>query len=227
MAEIEVEGKTVEEAIIEGLKKLGVSRDKVEIKILDEGTTGLFGLMGAKPAHIRMTAKERTVPAAGAAYETNPAIDYSLTEKRAKEVLGEMLRLMKIGFHEITAARTEERVIVDVRTDESNVLIGKNGQTLEAIEHILTLMLSRDKATRTRITVDTEHYRKNHEERLQSMGKKAADDVRQSGHVFRFDIMPSRDRRIIHVYLKDDPDVETFSEGEGPFRKVGLKPKKK
>lgn len=226
MAEIEVEGKTVEEAITAGLKKLGVSRDKVEIKILDEGTTGLFGLMGSKPAHIRMTAKDPSASAPRADGETNPDLDYPLTEKRAKEVLGEILRLMNISVHEITTVRADSRVIADVRTDESSILIGKNGQTLEAVEHILTLMLSRDKETRSKITIDTEHYRQRHEERLQVMAKKAADEVRRSGQVYRFEPMPSRDRRVIHVYLKEDPDIETFSEGDGPFRKIGIKPKK-
>ncbi len=227
MAEIEVEGKTVEEAITEGLKKLGVSRDKVEIKILDEGTTGLFGLMGAKPAHIRMTAREGIGAEQRSADETNPDIDHALTEKRVKEVLGEMLRLMNISFKEISVARADDRVVTEVRSDESSLLIGKNGQTLEAVEHVLTLMLSRDKATRARITIDTEHYRLRHEEKLQAMAKQAAEEVRRTGHTHRFDPMPSRDRRVIHVCLKDDPEVESFSEGEGPFRKVGLKPGKK
>jgi spoIIIJ-associated protein len=222
MAEIEVEGKTVEDAIKQGLAKLGVPRDKVEIKILNEGTSGLFGLMGTKPARVLLISKEE-----GGAGEAAAEVDFARAQERAKEVMAELLKGMGIPFTEIKTALMTGRVLVDIKTPESSLIIGRNGQTLEAIEHILNLILNKDKDTRVKLVLDTEEYRRRQEERLQTLAKKAADQVRNTGKIFRFDPMPARDRRIIHVVLKNEPDVETFSEGEGMFRKVGVKPKKK
>ena len=220
MAELEIEGKTAEEAIQAGLKKLGCSRDKVEVKILNEGTTGLFGLMGTKPARVLLTVKEEVSREGSCA-------DYALAQSRVKEILARLLKLMDVPYTEISTALLAGRIMADIKSEESSLLIGKNGVTLESLELVVNLILNRDEKTRAKVTLDTEKYRQRQEERLQSMAQKAADQVRRTGRLFRFDPMPSKDRKIIHLVLKDDPDVETFSEGEGPFRKVGVKPKNK
>ncbi|MFH1368987.1 MAG: RNA-binding cell elongation regulator Jag/EloR [Elusimicrobiota bacterium] len=215
MAEIEVEGKTVEEAIKEGLGKLGCSRDKAEIKILDEGTAGLFGLMGTKPSRVRLTTRE-----AGEA-------DYMLAQEKAKEVLADIMKLMKFDVKEIKTAMVTGRVFVNVKSDDSSLIIGKGGQSLEAFEHIVNLILHQNEKTRVKITLDTENYRQKQEERLQNTASKAAAQVKTTGKPFHMDPMSSKDRRLLHLFLKNDPDVETFSEGDGQFRKVIIKPKKK
>ena len=216
MTEIEVEGKTVEDAIREGLQKLGCSKEDVEVKILNEGTAGLFGLMGTKPACVKLIAKDGV--------ELKP-VDFTLAQERVKEILHDILKLMNVGYSEINTALLAGRILAEIKTPEGNLLIGKSGQTLEALELILNLILNRDKNTRTKVSLDTEEYRHKQEEHLQAMATKAAEQVKQSGKIFRFDPMPSRDRKVIHMYLKSDTAVETFSEGEGPFRKVGVKPK--
>ncbi len=222
MAEIEIEAKTVEEAIQDGLKKLNVPRENVEIKILDEGASGLFGLMGTKPARVRLVTKE--TGATGAVCETTA--DLALAQTRVKEILGDILKLMNIPFTGITTSLMTGRVLVEVTTTESNVLIGKNGQSLEALENIVNLILNRDERTRVKTTLDVEGYRLRQEERLQTMAKKAADQVKSTKKTFRFEPMSSRERRIIHLTLKPDTEIETYSEGEGSSRKVVIKPKK-
>lgn len=219
MAEIEIEGKTVEEAIREGLKQLNCSREQVEVKILDEGTSGLFGLMGAKPARVMVTMNVPGESAGGA--------DLNKTQDQLKEIIRTILKHMGINCTDVVTEIRDCRVYADIQSTESSLLIGKNGQTLEALEHIINLMLARDPATRTKTSIDTERYRRQQEERLQTMATKAVDQVVRSGRLYRFDPMSSRDRKIIHTFLKDNPDVETFSEGDGPFRKVGIKPRKK
>jgi spoIIIJ-associated protein len=213
MAEIEADGKTVEEAIKEGLEQLKCTRDKVEIKILNEGNAGLFGLMGTKPARVRLTTKD----APGSA----EAI------KKAKEVTAELLRLMKFDVKDVQAESGDERVIAEIKSADSSLIIGKNGQTLEALEHVVNLILHKDEATRIKVTLDIENYRLRQEEKVQSLASKAAAQVKKTGKLFRMDPMPSKDRRLVHMFLKDDPDVETVSEGEGPFRKIIIKLKKK
>jgi len=215
VAEIEIEGKTVEEAIEEGLAKLGVTKDKVNVKILSEGAAGLFGLMGNKPAMVKLTTKDGS-----------GAVDLSQTQTKAKEAAEKILQLMGLTFTDITASVKEDGVSVEVKSKDSKFIIGKNGQTLDALEHVLNLVLNKNAETRTRISLDTERYRKQQEERLDAMANKAAETVSQTGKVYRFEPMPSRDRRIIHLILKDNPDVETFSEGDGNFRKVVVKLKK-
>lgn len=215
MAEIEIEGKTIEEAIKDGLEKLGTTRDKVEIKILDEGTSGLFGLMGSKPSRVRLITAEE-----GQA-------DYTKAQEKAKEILGNILKLMKFDVKEIHSAMLTGRIFVNIKSDDSSLIIGKSGQTLEAFEHIVNLMLHADPATRVKVTLDTENYRLKQEERLQSNALKAAAQVKKSGKPYRMDPMPSKDRRLIHMFLKDDPEIETTSEGEGAFRKIVIQPKKK
>lgn len=154
MSEIEVEGKTVEEAIQEGLGKLGCSQDKVEIKILNEGTSGLFGLMGNKPSRVRLITKERV-------------IDYILAQNSIRDILSNMLRLMNLNYKDINTAMLTGRLMVNIKSDDSRLIIGKNGQTLDALEHILNLMLNKNENTRTKVTLDTEGYRQQQEGRLQ------------------------------------------------------------
>ena len=212
MSEIEVEGKTVEEAIQQGLQSMGCTKDKVEIKILNEGTAGLFGLMGSKPARVRITPKEES-----------PA-DYVAAQKKIKEILSVILKLMKIDFQDINTAMLTGRLFADIKSADSRFIIGKNGQTLDSLEFILNLMLNRDENTRVKVTLDIEGYRRRQEEKLQSLAQKAGDQVQKTGKPFKFDPMTAKERRIIHISLKNYPGVETLSEGEGMFRKVVVKP---
>lgn len=213
MAEIEIEGKTVEDAIKEGLEQLKLTRDKVEIKILNEGNAGLFGLMGTKPARVRIASKDS--PGSAAAM------------KKAEEVVGELLKLMQFDVKGVKAESGDERIIADIKSADSSLIIGKSGQTLEALEHVVNLIMHKDEATRVKVTLDIENYRLRQEEKIKSIAEKAAAQVRKTGKLFRMEPMPSKDRRLVHMLLKDDPELETVSEGEGPFRKIIIKPRKK
>ena len=214
MSEIEVEGKSVEDAIKEGLEKLGCGREKVEIKILNEGNTGLFGLMGTKAALVRLTTKE------------DGGVEYIEAQKKVKEVLSHLLKLMNFDVKEINTAMLTGRILANIKSDDSSLIIGKNGQTLEAFEHIVNLILQKDENTRVKVNLDTENYRAKQEEKIQAIALKAAEQAVKTGKVFRMDPMSSKDRRLVHMFLKDNAAVETFSEGEGAFRKVIINPKK-
>ncbi|MBN1824605.1 MAG: protein jag [Endomicrobiales bacterium] len=215
MADLEIEGKTVEEAIDKGLAKLKCTRDDVKIKILDEGTSGLFGLMGSKPARVLLSS--------GNGSSANVDLDGAAT--KAKKTVSEILKLMKIGFSDIISSKSGEGVSVEMKTSDGSLIIGKGGQTLDALEHVVNLIVNRDEATRTKIDLDTEGYRRRRLETIENLVKKGVAQAKRTGKPFRFDPMPARERRIIHVLLKEDASVETFSEGEGGFRKVVVKPK--
>ena len=216
MAELEVEGKTVEEAIKEGLDKLGVPKEKVKIKILNEGTAGLFGLMGSKPARVLLVAE---------GVELKDAADMGLASSKAKQTVTDILKLMGVAFDNVEPVAADGAVNCSIKGPEGSLIIGKNGQTLDALEHIINLIVNRSSETRVKINLDTEDYRLRQEQRVTAMAVKAADQVRASGKSYRFEPTSAKERRLIHIALKDAPGIETFSEGEGSFRRVAIRPK--
>ena len=229
MEEKEFSGKNVEEAIEKGLKELGLSRDDVEVKILDEGKAGLFGLMGASPAKIKLIVKplkglgaeeEREV-----VREKPSGVNLISAQKKVKEELDEILKLMGMEA-EVTTSLEGGRVVADIKSENGAILIGKKGQTLDALQLIVNLIVNRDEKTRTRVIVDTESYRQRRENALVKMAREVADEVKSKGNPRELEPMNPAERRVIHLALKNDKDVETTSKGEGNFRRVVVSPKK-
>lgn len=230
MEEKEFSGKNVKEAIEKGLKELGLSRDDVEVKILDEGKAGLFGLMGASPAKIKLIIKPvkglETGEREEVAQEKLSGVNLISAQKKVKEELNEILKLMGMEA-EITTSLEGEKVVADIKSENGAILIGKKGQTLNALQLIVNLIVNRDEKTRTKVIVDTENYRQRRENALVKMAGEVADEVKSKGRSRELEPMNPAERRVIHLALKDDRDVETTSQGEGNFRRVVVSPKKK
>lgn len=230
MEEKEFSGKNVEEAIEKGLKELGLSRDDVEVKILDEGKAGLFGLMGASPAKIKLIVKPlkglKAEEKGKATREKLSGANLISAQKKVKEELNEILKLMGMEA-EITTSLEGERVVADIKSENGAILIGKEGQTLNALQLIVNLIVNRDEKTRTKVIVDTENYRQRRENALVKMAGEVADEVKSKDRSRELEPMNPAERRVIHLALKDDRDVETTSQGEGNFRRVVVSPKKK
>lgn len=230
MEEKEFSGKNVEEAIEKGLKELGLSRDDVEVKILDEGKAGLFGLMGASPAKIKLIVKPvkglETGERGEVAREKLSGVNLISAQKKVKEELNEILKLMGMEA-EVTTSLEEGKVVADIKSENGAILIGKKGQTLNALQLIVNLIVNRDEKTRTKVIVDTENYRQRRENALMKMAGEVADEVKSKGRSRELEPMNPAERRVIHLALKDDRDVETTSQGEGNFRRVVVSPKKK
>ncbi|MCJ7645761.1 protein jag [bacterium] len=230
MEEREFSGKNVEEAIEKGLKELALSRDDVEVKILNEGKAGLFGLMGASPAKIKLIVKSlkalETEKKGEVAGEKPRGIDYISAQKRAKEELDEILKLMGIEA-EVASSLEGGKVVADIKSENGAILIGKNGQTLNALQLIVNIIVNREEKTRTKVIVDSESYRERREKALVKMAREVADEVKREGRPLELEPMNSTERRVIHLALKDDKDVETTSEGEGSYRRVVVSPKRK
>lgn len=230
MEEREFSGKNVEDAIEKGLKELALSRDDVEVKILNEGKAGLFGLMGASPAKIKLIVKSlkalETEKKGEVAGEKPRGIDYISAQKRAKEELDEILKLMGIEA-EVAISLEGGKVVADIKSENGAILIGKNGQTLNALQLIVNLIVNREEKTRTKVIVDSESYRERREKALVKMAREVADEVKREGRPGELEPMNSTERRVIHLALKDDKDVETASRGEGSYRRVVVSPKRK
>ena len=191
---IEVEENTTEEALESALKELGVSREQVSVKVLHEPTKGILGL-GAKLARIRVTLKE----------------DVSSTPE---VVLHEILSHMGLD------AQIESRIVngsvhLTVSSDNPGILIGKHGQTLNAVEYLLNCILNRSSLVKKKVFVDAEGYRERREQMLADLAYRAAAKVKQTHQEIVLDPMPPRDRRIIHVTLQSDEQIRTYSRGEG------------
>ncbi len=220
MREVEAEGKTVEEAIGKALAELNATIEEVEVKIIDEGKAGLFGLMGAAPARVKMGKKE----VAGAVLGLSA---------KAKHIVAEILNQMNInGDTEVTIE--EKKIVVNIDSLEGALLIGKKGQTLEAFQYVVNLMINREiKAglikgitleDKYKIIVDTEGYRIRREETLIKMALNMAEKVKSSGQKADLEPMSAHDRRVVHMALQDIQGVKTESEGDGSFRRIVIYP---
>ncbi len=198
---IEVEENTTEEALEAALKELGVSRDQVSVKVIHEPTKGILGL-GAKLAKIRVTLKE----------------DISSTPEA---VLHEILSHMGLEA-EIESQIINGSVHLTVSSDNPGILIGKHGQTLNAVEYLLNCILNRSSLVKKKVFVDAEGYRERREQMLTDLAYRAAAKVKQTHQEIVLDPMPPRDRRIIHVTLQSDEHIRTYSRGEGMMRRVAV-----
>ena len=223
LKELEKSGKNIDDAIEAGLKELNCSKEDVEIKILDEGTKGLFGLMGAKPAKVLLTIKDKNKKAETRKEEPKREIDFNLACKNAKEYTSKIISMMNINVTDIKVSHDEETVNIDVATDSGSLLIGRSGQSLNALEYVVQLMLNTNPSTRAKVAIDTENYRQKQQDRLKTIANKAIEYVKRTKKIYRFDPMSAKDRKFIHKYFKNIGGFDTFSEGEGAMRKVGVK----
>ncbi len=226
MKEIEIEGKTVQEAIKKGLKEIGLSKDDVDVKILSEGKTGLFGLMGASPAKIKITPKDAAKKTDKPIKDGEKPLKETLLQtcSNVKDELKNILKLMGITS-EVDTKVEGEYVHADINTSDSALLIGKKGQTLGALELITNMIMNRrSKDFRVRTLVDTAGYRARRTKTLEHLAEQTALEVKKTGEAIQLEPMSASERRIIHMMLKDNPDIQTNSDGQGAFRKVVLSP---
>lgn len=196
---IETEGDTVEEAIEHALTELEATRDQVTIDIVNEPTKGILNF-GAKPAKVRATLKQ----------------DVSSSPET---ILKEMLSRMGVDA-EVESNFVDGSTHLNIVTDSPALLIGKHGQTLDAIERLLNCIVNKASLVKRRVFVNTEGYRERREERLVEMAHQVAEKVKYTDREVVLAPMSARDRRIIHVTLKGDGGVSTYSQGEGEMRRV-------
>lgn len=230
MTRVEKTGKTVDEAIEAAIGELGVSREQIEYTVLDEPSKGLFGFLGGKPARVRVELKEGQTPVAAVAKEK--PVQTAASEKAqtdavaaARAFLQSVFTAMKLDV-KIEKMTAPEQVILNLRGEDLGVLIGKHGQTLDALQYLTNLAAHRDCDERVRIIIDVEDYRKRREETLTRLALRLADRVKLRGEKVVLEPMSPHERKIIHTALQDDLRVTTFSEGEEPFRKVVIELKK-
>ncbi len=209
----EFKAKTVEEAVTAATVAMGITSDELDYEVIEKGSTGFLGL-GAKPAIIKARKKEEVVKQAASADTTG------LVEK-TKEYLDSLFKAMDIET-EVTIDFDEENNNMDINLEgsEMGILIGKRGQTLDALQYLISLFVNKESEAYVRVKLDTENYRARRKDTLENLAKNIAFKVKRSRRSVTLEPMNPYERRIIHSALQNDKYVATRSEGEEPYRKV-------
>jgi len=245
MSTLEIEGKSIDDAIEKACREFNVPREKLNIEILSEGSKGILGLMGAKKARIRASilsldvALERDFESPPERRNAGPVFKADAVEKtpsaaepgsssagEARELLEGILTRMGLDFP-VTVEETEEAITLNIKGDGSGLLIGKGGQTLDAIQYILNKAVGKSGRDKRMIVLDTEEYRDRRDEYLIALAAKLGGKVKKTRKPVTINHMSARDRRVIHLALKDDEALTTKSRGEGVYRKIIIMPRKK
>lgn len=224
MKSIETEGKTIEEAINKACAELNAAREDLEIEVLSNGSSGFLGLVGAKKAQIRATLKT-SAERAPLPQQSSPPVSLSLAEK-AQKTLKDILALMGVET-KIQVKDETDHLLLSFKGDGSGLLIGRKGQTLDALEYLINKIVHKGTEDKKKIVVDTENYRARREEALIKLAKRMGEKAKRSGKPVTMSPLNAHDRRIIHLALQNDKALRTRSKGTGLYRRIVITPEKK
>lgn len=273
MRTVRITAKTIEAAVAEGLEKLGISREEAVVHVVEQPSSGLFGLIHKKMAVVDISApdeeaEEETVEEASSAEEA-PAAEIPAEEakeetpaeepkaeeaapeaeeapaeekktereeptfdpeeqKKVAEEAKTFLAGVFAGMHlavTMECRMTEERIMINLVGDGLGILIGKHGQTLDALQYLTNLAAGKSFRHHYFILLDVENYRERRQDTLEALARRLAGKVKRTGEEVRLEPMAAGERRIIHLALQDDHAVSTDSEGEAPYRYVVIRPK--
>lgn len=263
MRTVRITAKTIEAAVAEGLEKLGISREEAVVHVVEQPSSGLFGLIHKKMAVVDISApdeeaEEDTVEEASPAEEAKketPAEEPKAEEaapeaeeapaeekkaereeptfdpeeqKKVAEEAKTFLAGVFAGMHlavTMECRMTEERIMINLVGDGLGILIGKHGQTLDALQYLTNLAAGKSFRHHYFILLDVENYRERRQDTLEALARRLAGKVKRTGEEIRLEPMAAGERRIIHLALQDDHAVSTDSEGEAPYRYVVIRPK--
>lgn len=262
MKTVRITSKTVEDAIEEGLKQLGISREEAVVHVVEQPSSGLFGLIRKKDAVVDISVKEAGVPEEDVPEnvdypENGPEMndddtaeseetaeeeprekqkkhfaeelpfvseDQAVVAEEAKKFLTGVFASMNLDV-QMEKMMNEERILFNLHGDGLGILIGKHGQTLDALQYLTNLAAGKNFRRRYFVLLDVEGYRERRRQTLESLAHRLAGKVKRTGEEVKLEPMPAGERRIIHLALQHDYAVSTDSEGETPYRCVVIRPK--
>lgn len=193
-------GKNLDEAINEGLIELGLTKDEAEIEIIDEGSKGFLGL-GAKEACVRIYGKISV-------------------ENRAVKFLSSMVSRICDDVEYDVEKDSEGRVVITMSGPNMGILIGRHGDTLDALQYLTSLYINKVSKEYVKVVLDTENYRAKRKETLVKLARRLGSQVVKSGQSITLEPMSPGERRIIHSTLQNNKLIQTVSIGEEPNRRV-------
>ncbi|MBI4560060.1 MAG: protein jag [Candidatus Hydrogenedentes bacterium] len=206
MRSVEVSDKTRQGAIQRALEQLGVELHEAQVEILDEGSKGIFGL-GARDVRVRVSAEHLA----------------DVPDPQAAALLREVITRMGMEATVTSEPADNGGLRLKVASPDSAILIGRKGQNLQAMQYLLNRMVHKGEGSEDsgeRITIDIEGYLDRRQTSLEEMARRVAQKVKETGRRIRMKPLSAPERRVIHVTLQDNPDVRTFSVGDGPGRTV-------
>ncbi len=251
---LEIIAPTVEEAVAKGLNQLGLREDEVEVEVLDAGSRGFLGL-GSRQARIRLYLKEKESlpnppyengqtrtqrlerkPTPSKSESPSPEGDLEKDDQfvlqTAEQITGELLQKMHLKARlKATMLLPQDEndqptVMVEVQGEDLSILIGRRSETLNALQYITSLILSKEVGRWVPLMIDVQGYRARRERQLRVLARRSAEQVIHTGRKITLEPMPANERRVIHLELRDHPQVTTESVGEEPNRKVTIYLKK-
>ncbi|HIT60145.1 MAG TPA: protein jag [Candidatus Fimousia stercorigallinarum] len=202
MENIRVEGKNVQDAVMNAALQTGIPSSELEYKVIDEGNKGFLGLFNVKPAVIEVIQKESLLDI------TN---DY----------LNELFEAMGVETQcDIQFDEENNKMDINLSGDNMGILIGKRGQTLDSLQYLISLFVNKNSENYIKVQLDTENYRERRKKTLENLARNIAYKVKRTRRSISLEPMNPYERRIIHSALQNDRYVCTKSEGEDPYRKV-------
>jgi len=216
MQSIETSGKTIDQALDKALKELSARKEEVDIEVLEETHSGLRGIFGGKMVRIRVSRRG----AAG----TPPGVD-SASSEVIRKIIAEVLGFMGVD-HSITIEESADTTFVNITSSGlDGLLIGRRGETLASIQHVVNRIFTSRTGRHSKITVDVGGYVRRKHRLLVEKAQRLADRVRQTQKEYDFEPLKASERRIIHLAVADYDDVTTYTIGDGLLRKVVISPK--
>jgi spoIIIJ-associated protein len=249
---LEIEDKSIDDAIEKACRDFGVPREKLNIEIISESTGGFWGVLSKKAkikasllsldmgftltddpepkSEARIKIEPRIKPEAQPApavsgSSLSPEAASALTSQ-AKELLAGILTRMSFEC-QVSVNETPDKITLNIEGDESGLLIGRRGQNLDALQYILNKAINKSDNDRKMISVDSETYRKRREESLLELAQRIREKVKNTQKPVSLSHMNAHDRRIIHLALQEDESLTTKSRGEGEYRKIVVLPARK
>ena len=248
----EFEGKTDQDAIEKACRQLDLTRDQMDIVIIEPGSAGIFGLVGGRKAKIKVTVKreepapvevreelqpdevqkDEIVEPAQALVDEPASHDQKTTEPGedeiaiAKEALENILALIPMEGITVTGSLKDGSINLNIEGDKTGLLIGRKGKTLDALQFIVNKIVNKSLEKRSRVIIDSENYRLRRQEFLVQMALKMGDKAKKIKRPVTTNLLNPHDRRIVHLALRDDDALGTKGKGEGILKKVVIIPKK-
>lgn len=207
MKKVTVTAKTIDEAVMVALNQLNASREQVTVTVLEEPTKGFFGLIGARQAKLEV---EVNIDPIG----------------EAKKFLEEVLSTMNIEA-QVEIIKRKDFIMFNIIGDDLGIIIGRRGQTLDSLQLLVNTVGNKYSDSFLRIMLDAENYREKRKQTLEQLADRLAQKAVRTGEMIKLEPMPSHERKVIHTFLQNRKNINTYSEGEDPHRYLVIHAKKK
>ena len=234
---VEFKGKTVEKAVENACRKLDLDPEQLQFDVVSRGATGIFGIVGVKKACIKVYLQEKQIdipkeslaatnPVREDRPENSPVLEMTDAVLAGQEALERIVNSITSGSR-ILVEENKKRIFYNISGGNAGRLIGKRGQTLEAINYLVEKIVNRTCRERVRVDIDVSGYRDKKRQNLESLAARTAQKAKKNGKPATLGQLNAHDRRIIHLALKNDREVSTRSVGNGFLRKLIVIPKKR